>query len=342
MTVIGIDAHKRSHTCVAVNDAGAKLAEKTVASTSAGHAQALRWALTRFGTDLSWGVEDLRSMTGLLERELLAAGQKVVRVPPHVMARNRGSARAWGKSDSLDALAVARAVLREPNLAAAFHDPISWELRLLVDRREDLVGQRVAVTNRLIGRLHQLSPDRPKPAHLERTKSQLALAEYLREQHGLLAELARQELADIGHFGRGISALTEDIVGRVRELDSTLLQLQGCAELTAAKLISETANMDRFRNEAAFARYVGVAPVPQSSGTEVGRVRASRSGNRQCNTAIHRIAIVQLRLKGPGREYYLRRRDEGDTAYTAIRCLKRRLCRIVYNRLRADYQHRNL
>ena len=154
--------------------------------------------------------------------------------------------------------------------------------------------------------------------------------------------LARQELADIGHFGRGISALTEDIVGRVRELDSTLLQLQGCAELTAAKLISETANMDRFRNEAAFARYVGVAPVPQSSGTEVGRVRASRSGNRQCNTAIHRIAIVQLRLKGPGREYYLRMRHEGDTAYTAIRCLKRRLCRIVYNRLHADYQHRNL
>ena len=151
MTVIGIDAHKRSHTCVAVNDAGAKVAEKTVASTSAGHAQALRWALTRFGTDLSWGIEDLRSMTGLLERELLAAGQKVVRVPPHVMARNRGSARAWGKSDSLDALAVARAVLREPNLAAAFHDPISWELRLLVDRREDLVEQRVAVTNRLIG-----------------------------------------------------------------------------------------------------------------------------------------------------------------------------------------------
>ena len=147
-----------------------------------------------------------------------------------------------------------------------------------MDRREDLVGQRVAVTNRLIGRLHQLSPDRPKPAHLERAKSQLALAEYLREQHGLLAELARQELADIGHFGRGISALTEDIAGRVRELDSILLQLQGCAELTAAKLISETANMDRFRNEAAFARYVGVAPVPHSSGTEVGRVRASRSG----------------------------------------------------------------
>ena len=110
-------------------------------------------------------------------------------------------------------------------------------------------------------------------------------------------------------------------MGRVRELDSTLLQLQGCAELTAAKLISETANMDRFRNEAAFARYVGVAPVPHSSGTEVGRVRASRSGNRQCNTAIHRIAVVQLRLDCPGRAYYRRRRAEGDSAVKAVRFL---------------------
>src|SRR6478672_9921923 len=116
MTVIGIDAHKKTHTCVAVDRGGAKVAEKTVAATSIGHAQALRWVRTRFGPDVTWGVEDVRSLTGLLERELLAAGQTVVRVPPHVMARNRGSGRAWGKSDPLDALAVARAVLRDPHL----------------------------------------------------------------------------------------------------------------------------------------------------------------------------------------------------------------------------------
>ena len=341
MTVIGIDAHKKSHTCVAVDRGGAKVAEKTVAATSIGHAQALRWVRNRFGTEVTWGVEDVRSLTGLLERELLAAGQKVVRVPPHLMARNHGSVRAWGKSDPLDALAVARAVLRDPNLPAAFLDPPSWELRLLVDRREDLVGQRVAVTNRLIGRLHQLAPERARPSHLERAKTRLTLSEYLQEQHGLLAELARQELADIGTFSTLIDSITENIVERVHRLDSTLLLLPGCAELTAAKLISEVANMDRFRSEAAFARYVGIAPVPLSSGSTGGRVRASRSGNRQCNAAIHRIAVVQIRLTGSGREYYLRRRNEGDTAATAIRCLKRRLCRIVYNRLRADYHRRS-
>ncbi len=116
--------------------------------------------------------------------------------------------------------------------------------------------------------------------------------------------------------------------------------LPGCAELTAAKLISEAANVDRFPNESAFARYGGLAPVPEWSGSTNGRLRVCRSGNRQINTAIHRIAVVQLRLDCAGRDYYQRRRAEGDSGATAVRCLKRRLCRVVFNRLRADYARR--
>jgi transposase len=340
MTVVGIDAHKRSHTLVAVDSGGAKLAEKTVEATSAGHTEALRWVLGRFGTDVVWGVEDNRAVTALLERELMAAFQRVVRVPPHLMARSRGPARAWGKSDPIDAIAVARAVLREPDLPVAFHDQVSWELKLLVDRREDLVGQRVDAMNRLFWRLHQLSPERPKPVKLQWATRRQALNDYLLEQPGLLAELARQEVADIGYFSDSIEGLTKRIAIRVHELGSTLLSLPGCAELIAAKLISETANVDRFRNETAFARYAGIAPVPMWSGSTEGRLRLTRSGNRQCNSAIHRIAIVQIRLDGPGKEYYQRRRAEGDSGMGAVRCLKRRLCRIVYNRLRADYARR--
>jgi len=340
MTVVGIDTHKHSHTLVAVDSGGAKLGEKTVEATSAGHTEALRWALGKFGTDLVWGVEDNRSVTGLLERELMAAFQRVVRVPPHLMARSRGPARAWGKSDPIDAIAVARAVLREPDLPVAFHDQASWELKLLVDRRDDLVGQRVEAMNRLFARLHQLSPERPKPVKLQWATRRQALNDWLLEQPGLLAELARQEVADIGYFSDGIEGLTKHIALRVHELGSTLLSLPGCAELIAAKLISETANVDRFRNEAAFARYAGIAPVPMWSGSTEGRLRLARSGNRQCNSAIHRIAVVQIRLDGPGRAYYQRRRAEGDSGMGALRCLKRRLCRIVYNRLRADYTRR--
>ena len=109
MTVIGIDAHKRTHTLVAIDSGGRKLGQKTVSANSSGHAEAMQWATTRFGTDLTWAVEDNRSVTGLLERELLAAGPwRVVRCPPHLMARSRVSARERGKSDPIDALAVAR------------------------------------------------------------------------------------------------------------------------------------------------------------------------------------------------------------------------------------------
>jgi transposase len=331
MTVIGIDAHKRTHTLVAVDSGGAKLGQKTVAANSSGHADAMQWATTRFGTDLTWGVEDNRSVTGLLERDLLGGGPwPVKRCPPHLMARNRTSARERGKSDPIDALAVARVVLREPNLPVAFHDAVSWELKLLVDRREDLVGQRVAVMNRLFWRLHQIDPAQPEPKRLQHATRRQALAEYLSDQTGLQAELAREEVADLCRFSENIDSLTTRIIRRVNDLGSTLLNLPGCAELTAAKLISEAANVDRFPNESAFARYAGLAPIPAWSGSTSGRLRVCRSGNRQINTAIHRIAVVQLRLDCAGRDYYQRRRAAGDSGATAVRCLKRRLCRVVF------------
>jgi transposase len=340
MIVVGIDAHKHTHTLVAVDGGGKKQAEKTVAATHTGHAEALRWVVGRFGADVLWGVEDNRSVTGLLERDLLAAGQRVARVPPTLMARNRASARTWGKSDGIDAAAVARAVLREPDLPIACHDAVSWELKLLVDRREDLVGQRVAATNRLLMRVHQIDPARQQPQKLHFAKRRRALDEYLLEQPGLVAELAHDELADIGRFSESIDALTKRLMVRVNDLGSTLPSIPGCAELTAAKLIAETAKVDRFKTEGAFARYVGIAPVPAWSGSTRGQLRMTRGGNRQLNTALHRIAVVQIRLDGPGREYYQRRKAEGDSSMTALRCLKRRLCRIVFNRLRSDDRRR--
>ena len=126
--VVGVDAHKMSHTLVAVDPAGLKLAQKTVATTSAAHAEAVRWAAAQFGSDILWAVEDCRTMTARLEDDLLAAGQRVIRVPPHLMSRTRSSARERGKSDPIDALAVARTVLSEPNLPVAVHDPMVSEL----------------------------------------------------------------------------------------------------------------------------------------------------------------------------------------------------------------------
>jgi transposase len=341
MVVVGADVHKRTHTFVAVDEVGRKLAEKVVAATSAGHIEAVMWARERFGGELVWAIEDCRHLSARLERDLMTSNQKVVRVPPKLMAQTRASARTRGKSDPIDALAVARAFLREPDLPVASHDDVSRELKLLVDRREVLVAQRTATINRLRWRVHELDPEQaPQPASLDRVKHREKLAMWLDTVPGLVAELARDELADITRLSVAIAALAKRIGERVRVVAPALLSLPGCGELTAAKLVGEVAGVTRFKSEAAFARHSGVAPVPVWSGNTAGRVRLTRSGNRQLNAALHRIAITQIRLDGLGRTYYQTRLNAGDSSAEALRCLKRRLARVAFRHLHTDHQTR--
>jgi transposase len=333
--VIGVDVHKRTHTVVAVDHLGRKLGQKTIATTSRGHASASRWARAKFGDDLVWGVEDCRGLTGRLERDLLDEGFRVVRVPPQLMSHVRASSREPGKSDPIDALAVARAVLREPDLPLAFHNPVSWELQQLVRRRDDLVGIRTATINRLVGRIHQLDPEKKTPdwscrGHRSR------LATWLATQDGLVAELALDELRDIERSTSSMHDLEVRIGERVRSAAPYLLELQGCGELTAATIIAEVADISRFKSEAAFARYAGVAPVPHWSAEPRFRLGPGRIGNRRLNRAIHRISLTQIWRGGPGKDYFQRRLAEGTAGPRALRSLKRHIARVVFNRLRAN------
>ena len=340
MVVVGTDVHKRTHTFVVVDEVGRKLGEKVVAATTAGHLTVIAWVRAQFGEDVLWGIEDCRNMSARLERDLLTAGQKVVRVAPKLMSQARACARTRGKSDPIDALAVAQAVLRHPDLPVAAHDEVSRTLKLLIDRREDLVAQRTSTINRLRQRVHELDPAaEPKPASLHRSKPCADLAAWLQAQHGLLAELARDELADVMRLTEAINALAARIGQSVHTVAPTLLALPGCGELTAAKIIAETAGISRFRSEAAFARHTGTAPIPVWSGNTAGRVRLNRSGNRQLNAALHRIAITQIRLPdSAGQHYYRKRLGQGKATKEALRCLKRHLARTVYQRLHTD-QH---
>ncbi|ORB63088.1 IS110 family transposase [Mycobacterium scrofulaceum] len=341
MVVVGADVHKRTHTFVAVDQVGRKIGEKVVEATTVGHRQAIRWARTQFGVELAWAIEDCRHLSARLERDLLSADQKVVRVPSKLMAQTRASARTRGKSDPIDALAVARAYLREPDLPVASHDEVSRELKLLVDRREDLVGQRTSTINRLLWRVHELDPGQaPKPASLDLAKHRRMLGDWLAAQPGLVAELAREELADITRLTEAINVLAKRIGERVRAIAPVLLAMPGCGELTAAKIIGETAGVARFKSEAAFARHSGVAPIPVWSGNTVGRVRMTRTGNRQLNAALHRIAVTQIRLDSLGQAYYRSRLAAGDSSTEALRCLKRRLARVVFHHLHTDHNIR--
>ena len=112
MIVVGLDVHKHSLTAVAVDPLGRAVAEQT--SAARGEA-VVEWARA-LDDERLWAVEDCRHVTRGLERTLLEAGERLVRVPPRLTAPQRRRGRVRGKSDSIDALAVARAALQEPEL----------------------------------------------------------------------------------------------------------------------------------------------------------------------------------------------------------------------------------
>lgn len=344
MVVVGADVHKSSHTFVAVDEVGCKLGEKTVKATTDGHRKAIMWAREQFGVELIWGIEDCRNMSARLERDLLGAGQKVVRVPTKLMAATRKSARARGKSDPIDALAVSRAVLREPDLPVASHDEVSREFKLLTDRRDVLVGQRTSAINRVLWHVHDLDPEWAAAlGSLTALKHQKALMVWLAERPGVVAEIARAEVGDIIRLTSEINTLTNRLAASIGQVAPTLLAIPGCAELSAAKIVGEVAGIGRFTSEAAFACHTGVAPIPAWSGASAGQMRLSRAGNRQLNAAIHRIALTQIRMTGSlGQIYFQKLIETGKTKRAALRCVKRRIARRVYQALRRDaHDHQN-
>lgn len=336
VVMVGIDVHKDTHCAVAIDEAGRQVAGPlTVRTTDAGHRQLLRWADRELDGEVRFAVEDCRHVSTRLERALLDAGQRVVRVPPKLMAGARHSARTRGKSDPIDALAIARAAVREPDLPIAEHTHASREVKLLVDHREDLVAMRTAMQNRLRWHLHELDPALdPVARGLDRAVVLNRLTEQLAAlPAATVRRLAVELVADIRALTVRINDLERELTALVRAQAPQLLDLPGCGVLTAAKLLGETANPARFRSEACFAMHAGTAPIPASSG-RTHRHRLARGGNRQLNVALHRIAVTQIRLQGHGRIYYQRRRAQGDSTMDALRALKRRLARVVFNLLR--------
>ena len=201
MIVIGADTHKRSHTCAGVEAASGRVrGDRTVAAARRSFDDLLRWARRLDGARV-WAIEDCRHVSGALERFLLGRGERVVRVAPLRIAGVRVSARERGKSDRIDAVAIARAALREERDAlpvAQLAGP-ELEVRLLVDHRERLVGQRTALINDLRWQLHDLWPELDVPARaLTRRPCQQRVGRRLaRAGHDIRVRIARDELRRI-------------------------------------------------------------------------------------------------------------------------------------------------
>jgi transposase len=336
MIVIGTDTHKRTHTCGAVfAGTGQHTGELTAPAREPGFRELLSWG-RELDKERVWAIEDCRHVSGALERFLIASGERVVRVPPKLMGQSRRGERSAGKSDPIDALAIARAALREgpETLPAAHLDEGAQQIKLLLDHREDLVKARSEDQCRLRWHLHDLWPELEIPAGaldrmawLDRLMRRLSRAE-----QNTRVQIARELVLEIRRRTRRAKELEREIGALVKAKAPELLDLEGCGPLTAAKLLAETAGAKRLASDAKFARLAGVAPIPASSGNRI-RHRLDRGGNRQLNCALHRIAVTQGRFHPPAREFLARKQAEGKSRMEALRCLKRHLARRVWRLL---------
>ena len=333
MIVIGVDVHKHVLSAVALDELGREL------SSWSGPVEAglLDWAHSLEGERI-WALEDCRHVSRGLERLLLEAGERLLRVPPRLTAPVRRRGRVRGKSDAIDALAIGRAALQEPRLdhPRAGEERLR-ELKLLVDHRDDLVAERRRCQQRLRWHLHELDPTLAVPlGALDRSVWLERLGRWLaRRGQTTQVRIARQLLARCRASTREIVALERELEKRAQAIAPRLLELAGCGPLSAAKLLCEIGPIERFRSDAQLARHAGVAPLEASSGKQ-RRHRLDRGGNRQLNCALHRIAVTQGRVYGPARAYLERKQSEGKSRREALRCLKRQLARTVYTTLKSE------
>jgi len=335
MIVIGVDVHKRTHTLAAIDGiTGREIGRLEVAATDAGHVLALRFAVG-LGKDVVWAIEDCRHVSRRLEQALLGTGAEVIRVPPAMTGESRKGQRTPGKSDPIDALAVARTVVREgvEKFAVAFLDEDAMEIRLLHDHREQLIGERTRVINRLRFHLVVLDPEleadlAPRTLHFAAVQARIR-RHLTKLGQTAQTRVAASELAHIVKLTKEINALHADL-DRLTACHSPALRAEaGCGPVCAAMLIGHTAGARRFATDAKFARLSGAAPIPAMSGN-TRRFRLHRGGDRQLNRALHVIAMSRARNDPETRAYLNRKRAEGKTNPEAFRCLKRHLARRIW------------
>ena len=322
----GIDTHKDTRAVAVIDEAGRLVAAREVPNTEQGFVQLV--GLFDTHQVVRVGIEGSGHFGRAVAVHLLLCWQPdwsvaVVEVPTLMTSRERRGQLGKGKTDPVDALAIARITAREPQLP-----PVrltvgpAADLRALLDYREDLVVERGALVNRayaeLIGLRAGYHHQVPNLTTRARVRAALTL---IAEDDSVRAVLCRRRLERILAIDAETAELKRQIVDLVAAAGTTLTDLYGIGPLVAARFIAEVVDVRRYPDRNAFAAANGTAPLPASSGRTV-RHRFNPGGNRQLNRALYTIAITQIRGDTEGRAYYERKRAAGKTRREALRCLK--------------------
>jgi transposase len=332
---IGIDPHKASVTAAALDPHDTILAQLRLPVSADTGAQlrafATPWPVRR------WAVEGATGLGHTVAQQLVAAGEAVLDVPAKLTARARllgaGSAR---KTDPADAASAAAVAIHNRRLRQVTAEDPTMVLRLLTERRGDLVAERTRTLSRLHVLLRDLHPGGAK-RELTATDAAALLGQVrpVTVTDTQRKRIARDLLGDVRRLDRQVAAATTAVRKAVADSGTTLTQIYGVGPILAAKILGHTGDVVRFPDRDHYASYTGAAPIEASSG-DVRRHRLNRAGNRQLNCAFHVIAVCQIRDPGPGQVYYQRKLAEAKTPEEARRSLKRHLSNVVYQHLTAD------
>ena len=224
-----------------------------------------------------------------------------------------------GESDAQDAAAIAQVVLRKSaELAPALESSVVRAFSLLESLRRQTVQDRTQAIQRLRALWTQLYPEREAQARDLTDSTTLRRLRRIELGDGLAEKVATRSLRalarQIEQLGRRINELDRELEALLAQHGNPVADLPGGGPRVAAALIAHTGDAGRFRSADAFARYCGAAPIPAGSGKTAGRHRLNRGGNRRLNAALHRIALVQMRIDPRARAYIERKRAEGKTA----------------------------
>lgn len=337
----GVDTHGSAHHAAALHaESGQLLADREFPATPKGYEQLLCW-LRAFGVIIAVGVEGTGSYGAGLFRYLDAHQVKVIEVD----RPNRRARRLRGKSDPLDAVAAARAVLAgEATTAPKPRSGPVEAIRLIRTTRASAVKARGSAINQMHGLLFSAPDDlRQSLAGLNRAALVVRCAR-LRVDEASIADPATAAKAALRTLARRVQSLDTEIAAANTHLETLVSStapntraIFGAGIEVAGQLLTTAGdNPHRITSEAALARLCGTAPIPASSGNR-HRHRLHRGGDRAANSAIYIIVLNRLRWHAPTRAYVERRTAEGRTKKEIIRCLKRAVVREIYTALKTDF-----
>jgi len=334
--VIGVDPHKRINAVCVVDAKGRVVAREQFDNTAGGFRQLK--AFWRQWRPRTWAIEGCNGVGKYLAQRLVAEGETVYDVSTRRAALVRVYAGGNGrKSDDTDAESIAMVGLRSTDLVSVRRDDLTERLRLLSNRRAELVAQRTQAVCRihrdLVGLLAGGSSKR-----LTATQAKAILARIRpRDDVGKLRRaLLADQIADLVAADRKIAAINVEIKQAVAGAPTRLTRLFGLGPVSTARILGDVGDVARFRSRHHFASYNGTAPTLSGSGGPP-TPRVNTKGNRKLNHAIHIAAVTQVRsTTSTGHAYYRRKIAEHKTEKEAMRALKRRISDAIYRQLVAD------